>query len=215
MNDKNPSEKRKLLEKRVLIASHNSGKIVEIKELFSNFNVVNIELISSKELNLSIPKENGLTFKENALIKAKCASIESGLVSISDDSGLCINCLNGKPGVFSADWAGPQRDFGLAMKKIKGLMDLEKKIDSSASMISIICIYWPDGYSEIFKGEAKGNIVFPPRGKLGFGYDPIFLPKIQPNKNKSLTFGEINPEFKNKTSHRNKAFVKFIDNYLL
>ncbi|MAI29036.1 MAG: non-canonical purine NTP pyrophosphatase, RdgB/HAM1 family [Rickettsiales bacterium] len=195
---------------KLVIASHNSGKISEINDLFKRFN---IKILNSKDLKLSVPDETGTTFEQNALLKAKSASHKTGEVAISDDSGLCIDALNDQPGVYSADWAGKDRNFNVAIKKVQKLMRLKDKKTSEATMVCVLCLSWPDGSSEFFRGEAKGKIVFPPRGKSGFGYDPIFLPEIQPEKNKLLTYGELNPILKNKTSHRNKAFKDLLDKY--
>ena len=202
-NFKNISSKFK--DKKLIVATHNSGKLKEIKELLSN---LNLDIYSSIELGLPVPKENGSSFEENAYIKSSETTTISGLTSISDDSGLIIPALGGSPGIYSADWSGPSRNFYDAIKKIKYLM--KNKSDFSASMVCVLCLSWDNKNFEIFKGEMNGRIVFPPRGNKGFGYDPIFVPKIQPIKNSKLTYGEIDPSFKNKNSHRNIAFDKFL-----
>ena len=196
--------KRKFEEKKIIIATHNSGKLNELRNLLEN---INVTVYSSSEMSLPVPIENGNSFEENAYIKASETTSISGMASISDDSGLLIKSLGGSPGIYSADWAGPEKNFKKAIKKIEFLM-LGKK-DFSASMVCALCLTWPDGKFKIFKGEMKGEITFPPKGDLGFGYDPIFIPAIQPNKNSKLTYGQIEPEFKNKHSHRNIAFNKF------
>ena len=195
---------------KLVVASHNNGKIIEINDLFKGFK---IEIFNSRDLKLSIPEETGTTFEQNALLKAKYASTETGMVAISDDSGLCIDVLDNQPGVYSADWAGENRNFDEAIKKIKALMLLKNKKTSGATMVCVLWLSWPNGNSEFFRGEVKGKIVFPPRGNLGFGYDPIFLPKIQPEKHRTLTYGELNPIFKNQTSHRNEAFKSLLNKY--
>ena len=204
---KNISSKFK--DKKLIVATHNSGKLKEIKELLSN---LNLDIYSSNELGLPVPKENGSSFEENAYIKSSETTTISGLTSISDDSGLIIPALGGSPGIYSADWSGPSRNFNDAISKIKYLM--KNKNDFSASMVCVLCLSWDNKNFEIFKGEMHGQIVFPPRGNKGFGYDPIFVPKIQPIKNYELTYGEIDPSFKNKNSHRNIAFDKFLKRIL-
>ena len=206
-NFKNISSKFK--DKKLIVATHNSGKLREIKELLSN---LNLDIYSSIELGLPVPKENGSSFEENAYIKSSETTTISGLTSISDDSGLIIPALGGSPGIYSADWSGPSRNFYDAIKKIKYLM--KNKSDFSASMVCVLCLSWDNKNFEIFKGEMNGRIVFPPRGNKGFGYDPIFVPKIQPIKNYELTYGEIDPSFKSKNSHRNIAFDKFLKSIL-
>ena len=204
---KNISSKFK--DKKLIVATHNSGKLREIKELLSN---LNLDIYSSIELGLPVPKENGSSFEENAYIKSSETTSISGLASISDDSGLVIPALGGSPGIYSADWSGPSRNFYDAIKKIKYLM--KNKSDFSASMVCVLCLSWDNKNFEIFKGEMNGRIVFPPRGNKGFGYDPIFVPRKQPIKNGELTYGEIDPSFKNKNSHRNIAFDKFLKSIL-
>ena len=206
-NFKNISSKFK--DKKLIVATHNSGKLREIKNLLSN---LNLEIYSSIELGLPVPKENGSSFEENAYIKSSETTSISGLASISDDSGLIVPALGGSPGIYSADWSGPSRNFNVAIKKIKYLM--KNKSDFSASMVCVLCLSWDNKNFETFKGEMHGRIVFPPRGNKGFGYDPIFVPRKQPIKNGKLTYGEIDPSFKNKNSHRNMAFNKFLKNIL-
>ena len=206
-NFKNISSKFK--DKKLIVATHNSGKLREIRELLSN---LNLDVFSSIELGLPVPKENGSSFEENAYIKSSETTSISGLASISDDSGLVIPALGGSPGIYSADWSGPSRNFNDAIKKIEYLM--KNKSDFRASMVCVLCLSWDNKNFEIFKGEMHGQIVFPPRGNKGFGYDSIFVPKIQPIKNSKLTYGEIDPSFKNKNSHRNIAFGKFLESIL-
>ena len=194
---------------KLVVATHNIGKLKEIKELLRN---VDVNIYSSIEMNLPVPKETGSSFEENAYLKSSETTSVSGLASISDDSGLVIHALGGSPGIYSADWSGPTRNFDDAIKKIKYLM--KDKSDFSASMVCVLCLSWDNKNFETFKGEMHGRIVFPPRGNKGFGYDPIFVPRKQPIKNSKLTYGEIDPSFKNKNSHRNMAFNKFLKNIL-
>ncbi len=207
-NNRNHSFKNissKFKDRKLIVATHNSGKLKEIKELFSN---QNLDIYSSIELGLPVPKENGSSFEENAYIKSSETTSISGLASISDDSGLVIPALGGSPGIYSADWSGPSRNFNYAIKKVEYLM--KNKSDFSATMVCVLCLSWDNENFETFKGEMHGRVVFPPRGNKGFGYDSIFVPKIQPIKHCELTYGEIDPSFKNKNSHRNVAFDKFL-----
>ena len=190
---------------KLIVATHNIGKLREIKELLSN---IGLNIYSSIEMGLPVTKETGSSFEENAYLKSSEATSISGLASISDDSGLVIPALGGSPGIYSADWSGPTRNFDDAIKKIKYLM--KNKNDYSASMICVLCLSWNNKDFEVFRGEMPGKIKFPPKGNNGFGYDPIFIPNTQPFTNRSLTYGEIDPSFKNNNSHRNIAFNKFL-----
>ena len=190
--------KKKIDNEKIIIASHNEGKVSEIKDLLKNYN---LNIISSSELGIDEPEENGSSFEENALIKSSTTSKLSKTVSISDDSGLCVNSLNGDPGIYSARWAGPNKDFLYAANKInKSLIEKESK-DLSAYFICVLAVSWPDGDYKTFKGRVDGTLTFPPRGNNGFGYDPIFIPKGHES-----TFGEMEPKYKHSISHRNKAF---------
>ena len=160
--------------------------------------------MSSSELGIDEPEENGSSFEENALIKSSTTSKLSKIVSISDDSGLCVNSLDGDPGIYSARWAGPDKDFLYAANEInKSLIEKESK-DLSAYFICVLAVSWPDGDYKTFKGRVDGTLTFPPRGNNGFGYDPIFIPKGHES-----TFGEMEPKYKHSISHRNKAFELF------
>ena len=193
--------KKKIDNEKIIIASHNEGKVSEIKDLLKNYN---LNIISSSELGIDEPEENGSSFEENALIKSSTTSKLSKIVSISDDSGLCVNSLNGDPGIYSARWAGPDKDFLYAANKInKSLIEKESK-DLSAYFICVLAVSWPDGDYKTFKGRVDGTLTFPPRGNNGFGYDPIFIP----NGHES-TFGEMEPKYKHSISHRNMAFELF------
>ena len=203
LNDKISINKFK--ENKLIVATHNSGKLLEIKNLLQN---VNVDIYSSIEMGLPVPKEIGSSFEENAYIKSSETTLISGFASLSDDSGLFINALDGSPGIYSADWSGKNRNFSDAIKKIEYLM--KNKTDYSASMICVLCLSWNNKDFEVFRGEMPGKIKFPPKGNNGFGYDPIFIPDTQPFNNLSLTYGEIDPSFKNNNSHRNVAFNKFL-----
>ena len=194
---------------KLVVATHNIGKLKEIKELLRN---VDINIYSSIEMNLPVPKETGSSFEENAYLKSSETTSISGLASISDDSGLVIPALGGSPGIYSADWSGPTRNFSDAINKIEYLM--KNKKDFSATMVCVLCLSWDNKNFETFKGEMHGRVVFPPKGNKGFGYDPIFIPKNQPFKDCELTYGEIEPSFKSKNSHRNLAFNKFLKSLL-
>jgi len=193
-----------LIDKKLLIASHNTGKVREFGELLKPYE---IKCISAKSLNLPEPEENGQTFEENAKIKALSACMLSKQVSLSDDSGLCVNALGGKPGIYSARWAGPDRDFLKAAQKIKE--ELYEKNDYSAKFVCALTLAWPDMHCEIFVGEIYGKLTFPPKGNKGFGYDPIFIPTGY-----NETFGQMDPRKKETMSHRSVAFNKLIKAHL-
>ena len=192
---------RKINGHKLIIASHNQGKVSEIKDLLSRYEV---DVSSSENFGMKEPEENGDSFEENALIKASETANFCGQIALSDDSGLCVDDLDGDPGIFSARWAGPKKDF------LKASTDIEKKLKEigssnySAYFICVLAVCWPDGESRIFKGKINGNLNFPPKGNLGFGYDPIFIPR-----NYDITFGEMDPIIKHKISHRSVAFDLF------
>ncbi|MFN5758409.1 MAG: RdgB/HAM1 family non-canonical purine NTP pyrophosphatase [Sphingomonadaceae bacterium] len=201
---------RKLLPGRLIIASHNQGKVREIRDLLAPFG---IEPVSAGELGLPEPKETGTTFAENALIKAQASAEASGLPALSDDSGLEVLALGGRPGVYTADWAErqwfegePGRDWYMAMGKVEGLLaEQGPDVDRSAAFICTLAVAWPDGHSEIFEGRVSGSLTWPPRGTLGFGYDPVFVPT-----GGTQTFAEIDPAEKHAISHRADAFQKLV-----
>ncbi|WP_428407119.1 RdgB/HAM1 family non-canonical purine NTP pyrophosphatase [Hyphococcus sp.] len=193
---------RKLGPGRLIIASHNDGKVSEINDLLSP---LGIEAVSAKKIGLSDPEETGTTFAENAELKALAAATASGLPALADDSGLSVTALSGAPGIFSARWAGEPRDFRAAMKKVESALFDSGTEDFSAKFICALCLAWPDGHTEIFEGEVKGVLVFPPRGEKGFGYDPIFVPEGY-----HMTFAEMDPEEKHAISHRADAFRKLM-----
>lgn len=192
---------RRFSESRLVIASHNPGKVREIGELLRPFEV---EAVSAAALGLPEPEENGLSFAENAAIKARAAAEAAALPALADDSGLVVAALGGAPGIHSARWAGPERDFTLAMTRVE--RELRDAEDRGAAFICALCLAWPDGETASFEGRVAGQILWPPRGSRGFGYDPIFRPEGE-----SETFGEMEPERKHAMSHRARAFAQLIE----
>ena len=186
---------------RLVIASHNSGKVEEIRALLAPFAV---QPVTAVELSLLEPIEDGDSFADNALIKARAATV-SGLPGLGDDSGLAVAALDGSPGIHTARWAGPDRDFGQAMARVE--KELEGKGDRSASFVCALALAWPDGHVEVFEGRVTGQLVWPPRGRRGFGYDPVFVPD---SRSDGLTFGEMPPDEKHKISHRAEAFRQLV-----
>lgn len=191
---------RRFAGERLVLASHNAGKVKEIRELLAPFNV---DVISAAELGLPEPEETGLTFVANAELKALAASLGAKVIALADDSGLCVDGLNGAPGIYSARWAGPTKDFGIAMKRIETA--LGDNPDRKAQFICVLSLSWPDGHCETFEGKVEGHLTFPPRGTHGFGYDPIFIPD-----GFDITFGEMDPEKKHEMSHRADAFRQLV-----
>lgn len=205
---------RKLESREIIVASHNAGKVREINDLIAPFG---FSAKSAAELNLPEPEETGTTFEENAAIKALAAAMATGLPALSDDSGLCVSTLDDAPGVYTADWAekedGSGRDFMMAMEKVHHAMEARNTSERGSYFVAVLCLAWPDGHIEYFRGETHGEIVWPPRGDAGFGYDPIFLPE-----GKDKTFGEMTAEEKHGwkpgqeddgLSHRARAFALF------
>lgn len=197
---------RRLTEKRLVVASHNQGKVREIADLIAPFA---IEAVPASALALAEPDETEPTFIGNALIKAHAAANASGIVALSDDSGLCVDALDGEPGVLSARWAGPRKDFRDAMQKVHERMVGAGSKDRTAHFVCALAIAWPDGHAETFEGRVSGQLVWPPRGTLGFGYDPMFVPEGH-----SVSFGEMRPAQKHGMSHRARAFAKFVEECL-
>ena len=202
---------RKLTPGRLVIASHNQGKVREIRALLKPYG---IEPVSAGDLDLPEPEETGTTFGENALLKARASAEGAGCVALADDSGLCVAALGGKPGVYTADWAErqwfegePGRDWYMAMGKVEGLLaEQGPDVDRRAYFVCTLALAWPDGHSEVFEGRVHGNLVWTPRGTLGFGYDPVFQPI-----GLEETFAELDPEQKQAMSHRADAFAKLVD----
>ncbi|MBL8696869.1 MAG: RdgB/HAM1 family non-canonical purine NTP pyrophosphatase [Alphaproteobacteria bacterium] len=191
---------RRFADPKLVIASHNPGKVREIGDLLAPFSV---EAVSAGALGLPEPEETGSTFEANAELKAHAAARASGLPSLADDSGLCVVALDGAPGIYSARWAGPTKDFALAMRKVED--GLAGKSDRRAHFVAVLSLAWPDGHVETFRGEVHGTLAWPPRGTRGFGYDPIFVPT-----GSDLTFGEFDPAAKHAVSHRAVAFARLI-----
>jgi XTP/dITP diphosphohydrolase len=201
------------IEGRLVIATHNPGKLKEMRELLMPYG---IEAISAGELDLAEPAETGLSFRDNAHIKATAAAKASGLPAFADDSGLVVDALDGAPGIHSARWAGETKDFSLAMAKVEDMLrarGADKPEQRGAHFVSALCVAWPDGHVEEFEGRVDGVLVFPPRGSAGFGYDPMFLPDGH-----ALTFGEMTGVEKHGLpprglglSHRARAFLKLAE----
>ena len=192
---------------KLIIASHNQGKVNEIGDLLGP---LGLELFSAANLDLPEPEETAGTFSGNARLKAEAAAFSTGLPAFADDSGLVVDALNGNPGIFSARWAGDNKDFAMAMAKINSALfkiDLENKVRASrsASFFCALALAWPDNTTEIFEGSISGALCWPPRGENGFGYDPMFIPSGYDE-----TFGEFDPKVKHSISHRAKAFAKFL-----
>ena len=183
---------------RLVVATHNAGKLREIEELLGPFGV---ETLGAAALGLGEPEETGSTFRDNAILKARAAAHGSGLIALADDSGLCVHALDGAPGIYSARWAGPKKDFGAAMARVE--RDLKARSAPPpwrAAFISVLALAGPDGAVETFEGRVDGDLVFPPRGTAGFGYDPIFVPDGY-----NQTFAELPAEIKKQISHRGRA----------
>ena len=182
---------------KLVAATHNPGKARELAELLSG----RFEVISAGSLNLAEPDETESTFVGNALLKARAAAEASGLIALADDSGLSVAGLDGAPGIYSARWAGPDRDFALAMAKLEERLEATGSEDRSAWFTCALAVAWPGGPAVVVEGRVDGSLVFPGRGALGFGYDPIFVPKGH-----AATFGEMAPSLKDSLSHRARAF---------
>jgi len=193
-------EARRFREPRLVIATHNGGKLAEIDDLLRPFR---IEIVGAGTLGLPEPEETGDSFEANATLKGHAAAEASGLPALADDSGLVIPALGGEPGIYSARWAGPRRDFSLAMRTVEDR--LRGKVDRRAYFVAALALAWPDGHAEVFRGEAHGVLIWPPRGDKGFGYDPMFQPDGD-----TRTFGEIDPTEKHRISHRADAFRKLV-----
>ncbi len=199
----------------LVIASHNSGKVREIRDLLVPYG---IQPIAAADLGLAEAAETGVTFAENALIKAQATVAGSGLPALADDSGLCVAVLGGAPGVYTADWAErqwfegkPGRDWYMAMGKVEGMLaELGPDADRSAAFVCTLALAWPNGESALFEGRIEGSLTWPPRGTMGFGFDPVFVPRGE-----KRTFAEIDPYEKNAVSHRADAFAKLVSAAIL
>jgi len=184
----------------LVLATHNTGKLREIEELLAPFGLT---VKSAGELRLPEPDETETSFAGNAALKARAAADASGFAALADDSGLAVAALDGAPGIYAARWAGPEKDFSAAMARVERELKAKNAKDYSAKFVCALALAEPGGTMEIFEGEVHGRLVFPPRGKRGFGYDPIFL-----MDGMRETFGEIDPALKHSISHRAKAFAK-------
>jgi XTP/dITP diphosphohydrolase len=203
-----PETPRRLDGGRIVVATHNAGKLAEIRDLLAPYGV---DAVSAGDLGLDEPEENGTTFEENAAIKALAAATAAGLPALADDSGLCVAALDGRPGIHSARWAGEDRDFARAMRTIEELIEQSGSGDRRAFFVAALCLAWPDGHTETVRGEVHGDLVWPPRGNAGFGYDPMFRPDGH-----DRTFGEMTAAEKHGwrpggegLSHRARAFSRF------
>ena len=196
-----------------MIATHNPGKLKEMRDLLATYGV---EAISAGELRLAEPEETGASFQQNACIKATAAARAARLPAFADDSGLCVDMLGGAPGIHSARWAGPSKDFARAMELIESMLDdhgADRPALRKAQFVSALCVAWPDGHVEDFEAKVDGTLVWPPRGTKGFGYDPMFLPDGH-----DRTFGEMSADEKHGLpprglglSHRARAFLKLAE----
>jgi XTP/dITP diphosphohydrolase len=203
----------RIISGRLVIATHNPGKLVEMRELLAPYG---IEAVSAGELKLPEPAETGATFAENARIKADSAARASGLPAFADDSGLAVDALGGAPGIYSARWGGPEKDFAGAMAKVEAALRAKgatTPAQRTAQFVSALCVAWADGHTEEFEAKVDGTLVWPPRGEKGFGYDPMFLPD-----GFDRTFGEMDSDEKHGLpprgkglSHRARAFVKLAE----
>ena len=198
---------RTFTDPRLVLATHNAGKLVEIKALMAP---LGIDVVSSGELGLPEPIEDGDSFVANAALKAKAAVDATGLPALADDSGIEVIGLDRQPGIYSARWAGPNRDFGLAMARVRDELverfgDFEGA-DKRARFVAMLCLAWPDGHQEFAEGDVTGELVDPPRGSGGFGYDPMFQPVGQ-----TKTFAEMPASDKGHLSHRARAMAKLIE----
>jgi XTP/dITP diphosphohydrolase len=189
---------------RLVAATHNAGKVRELRDLLAPHA---LSVVSAAELGLSEPEETGTTFRDNAALKALAAAKASGLPALADDSGLEVHILDGEPGIFAARWAGPGRDFGVAMQRVADAVRKRggwaREPGPRANFTAVLCLAWPDGTAEAFEGKVYGHLVWPPRGSRGFGYDPMFVADGE-----ALTFGEMEPARKHAISHRARAFAQ-------
>ena len=201
---------RKIGAGRLVIATHNAGKLKEIAALLAPHGA---ECISAGALGLPEPDETGKSFVENALLKARAAAEASGIVSLADDSGLSVDALGGRPGVYTADWAErqwyegpPGRDWYMAMGKVEGMLtEMGPETSRDAAFHCVLALAWPDGEYAVYEGKCAGSLTWPPRGTMGFGYDPVFVPSGY-----SLSFAELDPQEKHLISHRADAFAKLV-----
>ncbi len=198
---------------RLVLATHNKGKLDEFSDMLKDFG---LDIVSAGELGLPEPEETGTTFVENARLKAHAAAKATGEIALSDDSGISVDALDGAPGVYTADWAGVPRDFGKAMQKVEDLLAQKGAVEPeqrTAQFNAVLCLARPDGTDTIFEGVSPGTLVWPPRGEMGHGYDPMFMPD-----GFDITFGQMSAQQKHSwapgeqgLSHRARAFAKFVE----
>ena len=190
----------------LVVATHNRGKAAELAELLRDFNV---HILSHADLGLEVPEETGTTFLDNAELKARAAAVTTGMPSLADDSGITVDALEGAPGIHTADWGGPDRDWMLAMRRVNEELDARGVAHTAearaAAFVCALALCWPDGHCERFLGRMPGHVVWPPRGTFGHGYDPMFVPAGH-----STTFAEMAPAAKNQVSHRGHAFRQLV-----
>ncbi len=190
---------------KLVVASHNAGKVREFGDLLRPFK---LDVVSAAGLGLPEPEETGSTFVENSLLKSRSCAQASGLLALADDSGLAVEALAGEPGIYSARWAGPGKDFNIAMEKVEAALQARGATaakDRRAAFICVLSLAWPNGEQQVFEGKVEGTLVWPPRGSQGFGYDPVFQADGY-----DITFGEMNPPDKHAISHRADAFNKML-----
>ena len=187
----------------LVIATHNAGKLSEISTFFDSYP---FQVLSAGDLGLAEPDETETSFTGNALLKARAAANASGKAALADDSGLCVEALDGAPGIYSARWAGPDKDFTVAMVAVENALNAAGKPSQLAQFVCALALVWPDGYEVVVEGQVSGQLVFPPRGTLGFGYDPIFQPHGH-----GVSFGQMEPAVKHAMSHRADAFRQLIN----
>ena len=197
---------RRFVLDRLVVATHNAGKAAELASLLAPYRV---RILSHGELGLPVPEETGTTFLENAEVKARAAAANTGLASLADDSGMSVDALDGQPGIHTADWGGPDRDWHLAMKRVQDELD-HKRVPQTpsarrATFNCALALCWPDGHCERFLGRMPGHVTWPPRGTFGHGYDPMFVPEGH-----KTTFAEMSAEAKNAVSHRADAFRQLV-----
>ena len=200
-----PPSRRLQTGARLVAATHNPGKVAELRDLLAPYALI---VVSAADLGLPEPEETGATFAANAELKALAAAKAAGVPALADDSGLEVEALDGAPGILSARWAGPSRDFGLAMQRLAAAVRERGRWTEApgprANFTAALCLAWPDGLAQTFEGKVYGHLVWPPRGASGFGYDPMFVAEGE-----SLTFGEMEPAHKHAISHRARAFALF------
>ena len=193
---------RLFTENKLVVATHNQGKLREIRALLADQGVT---VLCAGELGLDEPEETEDSFVGNARLKARAASKASGLVALADDSGLVIDALGGAPGIYSARWAGPDKDFAIAMQKVETKLSKTASTDRRAHFICSLSLVWPDDFDVTVEGRIDGQLIWPPRGDRGFGYDPIFVPEGY-----DLSFGEMDPDQKHAIGHRADAFAQLL-----